>query len=80
MQQFMKISKVPARLGISKPSLYRWIKSGKFPSPIQLGHNTSVITECELSEYMQRVMAGESREKITKDIETGRKHTSLLTQ
>nr|WP_157939719.1 AlpA family phage regulatory protein [Vibrio breoganii]PMK38735.1 hypothetical protein BCU00_03425 [Vibrio breoganii] len=80
MQQFMKISKVPTRLGISKPSLYRWIKDGKFPPPVQLGHNTSVITEGELSQYMQRVMAGESREQITKDIEIGRKDTSLLTQ
>ncbi|PMM12489.1 hypothetical protein BCT61_05555 [Vibrio breoganii] len=78
MDPFIKISTVHSALAISKPTLYRWISEKKFVAPIPLGANTSVIRESELIAYMNRVVAGEDRETITKDLELKRTQQPLM--
>lgn len=35
----LRISAVTARIGLSKPSIYRLIKEGEFPEPVRLSKN-----------------------------------------
>ena len=35
--QILRVKEVARRLGISRSTLYVWIKEGRFPSPIRLG-------------------------------------------
>ncbi|WP_117234773.1 helix-turn-helix domain-containing protein [Vibrio maerlii] len=72
MDQFLKLSVVCNTLSISKATLYRWVNEGKLIKPIQLGANTSVIRKSELIEYMNRIVRGDTREEVTRDIEQAR--------
>lgn len=36
----LRLKEVLARTGVSRPSIYRWIKAGEFPAPVQLGPNS----------------------------------------
>ena len=36
-----KLPAIQGCLGISKPTLWRWVKAGKFPKPVKLSAKTS---------------------------------------
>lgn len=55
---FVTIAKVPPIYGISRATIYRWIKSGKLPQPIRhtvrtVGWKRSVLDEIFLRETSQ---------------------------
>lgn len=45
--QFLKDRQVAARLGISRPTLWRWVKDGRLPRPVKLG---PAVTRWRLSD------------------------------
>lgn len=34
---FLKDTEVAVRYGVSRPTIWRWTKNGKFPKPVKLG-------------------------------------------
>lgn len=36
-ERLLKVSDVQARLGISRPTIYSWMATGRFPRPIKFG-------------------------------------------
>ncbi|GAD81295.1 helix-turn-helix transcriptional regulator [Vibrio ezurae] len=59
-------------LNISKTTLERWIKKGCFIPGTQFGENSVRFRESEVSEYLDRVFAGEERTTVTTDIKNKR--------
>lgn len=41
-------------LKISRPSLWRWCREGKFPSPIKIGENSSRWRACDVESWLAR--------------------------
>ncbi len=42
MQQlFFRVADLHAQLGISRATIWAWVKQGKFPKPIKLGENVT---------------------------------------
>lgn len=52
LEPLMKIGDVEAYLGIKKSSIYRAIKEGTFPPPIQLTPNTSRWRRSEVEAFV----------------------------
>ena len=51
MKQFLTISDLAERYGISKPSVYNYVRTGKLPKGIYIGHSHRwAITELEAFE------------------------------
>ena len=51
----MKILRMPAvkrKLSISKATIYRWIKNGEFPAPLQLGPRTVGWSEDSIEKWL----------------------------
>ena len=38
----LRISEVLDRVGVSRPTIYRWVATGEFPKPISIGANSVV--------------------------------------
>ncbi|WP_284047786.1 helix-turn-helix transcriptional regulator [Halomonas gemina] len=38
---YLKVSRVAAREDVSIPTIWRWVRIGHFPQPVELGHNTT---------------------------------------
>ena len=51
MQKFLSISDLAERYGISKPSIYNYVRDGKLPRGIYIGHSHRwALTELEAFE------------------------------
>lgn len=44
---------VPHVLPISRATLFRWVKDGKFPAPVKLGEKVSAWRAQDVREWMQ---------------------------
>lgn len=40
-KQYLSVSQVAARLGVSKATVWRWSAQGTLPKPVKLGPNTT---------------------------------------
>lgn len=40
-KNFLRDTEIARRYSISRPTVWRWIKEGKFPKPIRLGSGSS---------------------------------------
>ena len=57
--RFLRISEVLDRVGVSRPTIYRWVASGEFPKQIAIGANSVVWLESDVTNWMdQRIGAG----------------------
>ena len=55
---FLRISGVIHRVGVSRPTIYRWMKEGTFPKQITIGANSVVWLESDVTKWMdQRIRA-----------------------
>ena len=54
---FLRISEVIRRVGVSRPTIYRWMREGTFPKQIQLGSRSVVWNEQEVIKWMEDRMA-----------------------
>lgn len=52
---FFRDIEVAIRYNISRPTIWRWVKQGKFPKPVKLGGGTSrwKLSELEVWEQSQ---------------------------
>ena len=55
--RFLRISEVLDRVGVSRPTIYRWVAAGEFPKQISVGGNTVVWVESAVSSWMEDQMA-----------------------
>jgi len=56
--RFLRISEVVDRIGVSRPTIYRWVAAGEFPKQIQLGANSVVWLESSVTEWMEKQIRG----------------------
>ena len=57
--RFLRISEVLDRVGVSRPTIYRWMREGTFPKQIAIGANSVVCLESDIIKWMdQRIGAG----------------------
>lgn len=57
-ERYLKLADVLALVGIKRSTVYRYIKDGKFPSPIQLGGRTVAWKESAIAEWQQSLPQG----------------------
>ena len=56
--RFLRISEVLDRVGVSRPTIYRWMREGTFPKQIAIGANSVVWLELDITKWMdQRIGA-----------------------
>ena len=53
----VRLPVVAALHGISDPTVWRWVKSGRLPSPVKLGPNTTGWRVGDLRDAAQKVAA-----------------------
>jgi predicted DNA-binding transcriptional regulator AlpA len=53
MSQLCSTPKSQGKLPVSAPTLWRWIKQGKFPAPFKLGQNTTVWDASEVAAWIE---------------------------
>jgi len=51
----LKIRDVLVRYGVTKPTIYRWMKEGLFPAPVKIGGGTVRWLEADLEAFDQTV-------------------------
>ena len=54
---FLRISEVIRRVGVSRPTIYRWVAAGEFPKQISIGANSVVWLESDVTKWMEDQMA-----------------------
>lgn len=52
IDRMLRLSAVSERVGLSKPSIYRLIRDGAFPAPIQVGPRAARWPESEIEAYI----------------------------
>ena len=49
----LRVTEVSRLIGVSKATLYRWIKAGGFPRPLQLGPRAVRWPKDEIDEWLR---------------------------
>ena len=57
--RFLRISAVLNRVGVSRPTIYRWMKEGNFPKQIEIGANSVVWLESDVTQWMEDQIAAQ---------------------
>ncbi|MBQ7738092.1 MAG: AlpA family phage regulatory protein [Desulfovibrionaceae bacterium] len=52
-KQLWRVADLVRILGISKATVWRWLKSGKLPEPIRLGAKVVVWKKTEIENFIQ---------------------------
>ena len=56
-ETFLRLPEVKKRVGVSTPTIYRWISLGVFPRPIRCGDNVSVWLASEITSWQRARIA-----------------------
>lgn len=51
-EKLLRIREVSERLGVSKTTIYKWVKEERFPEPVILGAHASRWVEQEISDWL----------------------------
>ena len=51
---FLRISEVIRRVGVGRPTIYRWMNKGNFPKQITIGANSVVWLESDVTKWMKQ--------------------------
>ena len=51
---FLRLPQVLDYVGVSKPTIYRWIKEKTFPEPIKLSTRVAVWKTADVKEWMRK--------------------------
>ncbi|NOI67791.1 AlpA family transcriptional regulator [Vibrio sp. 99-8-1] len=54
MGKTIKLSEILELTKVSKVTVYRWIKNGNFPRPINFGGRSSVWLESEVNDWLDQ--------------------------
>ena len=60
---FLRLPEVKRRVGVSTPTIYRWVAAGVFPRPIRVGDNTSAWIESEVAAWQRDRIAARDAER-----------------
>lgn len=52
-QTILRTPKVQERLGVTRTTLWRWVKAGRFPKPVQLGPQAVGWLEHEIDAWLE---------------------------
>ena len=55
--RFLRLSEVIDRVGVSRPTIYRWMSKGSFPKQIAIGANSVAWLESDVTQWMVDQMA-----------------------
>jgi prophage regulatory protein len=59
--KFYRLPQLMAQLGVSRSSIWAWVKSGKFPKPVKLSENTTAWRASDVEDWAQsKIDASES--------------------
>jgi len=61
--KFIRINKVAEMTSLSKPSIYRLVKEGKFPKQVNLAKRTARWIESEVLDYINKRIEDRDRSK-----------------
>jgi len=64
MDKLYSVAEVLAYTSISRQTLWRWIRDGRFPEPIRLSPRRRVWKESALQEWMNGLERGVGHENI----------------
>lgn len=53
-ESFLRIEDVEVRIGRHRSSIYRMVKAGEFPEPIQLGARSVAWRETEINAWIEK--------------------------
>ncbi|MFO1209588.1 MAG: AlpA family phage regulatory protein [Amaricoccus sp.] len=59
--RFLRVREVCGLIGVSKPTLYKWIKRGEFPGQVSISHNRVGFLETEVMAFMEAKIADRDR-------------------
>ena len=59
MVKYFRLPNVCARYGLSRSTLYAWIKQGTFPAPLKLGPRASAWALADLEQWERNRVAAE---------------------
>jgi prophage regulatory protein len=57
---FLRDTEIAIRYSISRPTVWRWVKQGKFPKPIKLGGGSTRWSTLDLQEWEKNQRPGDS--------------------
>ena len=52
--RFLRVREVIHRVGVSRPTIYRWMRVGTFPKQIAIGANSVVWLESDVTKWMEQ--------------------------
>ncbi len=61
--QIYRIKALCAILGVTRITLWRWVRGGQFPRPVQLGPNTKGVPKEDFDAWMDARRAAAKRRK-----------------
>lgn len=59
-EKLLRVAEVQARVGLSRPTIYRWMAAGRFPKPIALGPALVAWPESVVEAWIQAQIHAES--------------------
>lgn len=54
MKKLLRREELAKLLGVSLSTINRWVKAGKFPKPIKLGHRVVVWLSCDVEDFLMK--------------------------
>lgn len=61
---FMRLPAVMAATGMSRTTIYDWVKAGTFPKPLQIGARAVAWDEAEVAAWQQSLARGFKKEVV----------------
>ena len=58
--QILRPAQVASVLGVHRATLWRWIKRGDFPAPLQLGRNAIGFRQSDICDWLASRPTGDS--------------------
>jgi prophage regulatory protein len=52
MNKFIRLNKVKEKTGLSRSSIYQFIKEGKFPAQVKLGQRAAAWVDSEVDDWI----------------------------
>jgi prophage regulatory protein len=66
MRKVLRFPALKSLTGASAPTIWRWIREGKFPAPVKLGDNLSGWLAEEVEEWQQqRIAQRDARREVS---------------
>ncbi|HGY5110833.1 TPA: helix-turn-helix transcriptional regulator [Citrobacter braakii] len=53
INRYIRPKNLAEELGISMPSLWRWVKAGKMPKPIKLSPRVAAFSTAEINSWLE---------------------------